>query len=118
MAATLVMAPSALQLGLMRNLSQAEDLLRSWGWLRLRAMRADAMRDALHDPAVRALAGEVLAVAEGGLAPHERPWLAYARYAVDACSTGADRMLRLWRELEGDPNRLAAICRARAVVPL
>ncbi|MFM9870237.1 glutamate-cysteine ligase family protein [Achromobacter xylosoxidans] len=117
-AATLVMAPSALQLGLMRNLSQAEDLLRSWGWLRLRAMRADAMRDALHDPAVRALAGEVLAVAEGGLARHERPWLAYARYAVDACSTGADRMLRLWRELEGDPNRLAAICRARAVVPL
>lgn len=117
-AATVVMAPSALQLGLMRNLSQAEDLLRTWGWLRLRAMRADAIRDALHDPAVLALAGEVLAVAEAGLAPAERHWLAYARYAVDARSTGADRLLRLWREFEGNLDRLARVCRARAVVPL
>lgn len=117
-AATLVMAPSALQLGLMRNLSQAEDLLRAWGWLRLRAMRADAMRNALHDPAVHALAGEVLAVAEGGLAPGERHWLGYARYALAARSSGADRLLRLWHELDGDPRRLAKVCEARAVVPL
>lgn len=117
-AATLVMAPSALQLGLMRNLSQAEELLRAWGWLRLRAMRADAMRDALHDPAVRALAEEVLAVAAAGLAPAERDWLAYARYAIDARNTGADRLLRLWRQHEGDADRLAAVCRARAVVAL
>lgn len=117
-AATLVMAPSALQLGLMRNLAQAEDLLRSWGWLRLRAMRADAMRDALDDDAVRALAGEVLAVAEGGLAPDERHWLAYARYAIESRSTGADRLLRLWRSLEGDAQRLAKVGRQRAAVPL
>ncbi len=118
LAATLVMAPSALQLGLMRNLGQAEDLLRAWGWLRLRAMRADAMRDALDDAAVRALAGEVLAVAEGGLAPDERHWLAYARYAIEARSTGADRMLRLWHSLEGDPRRLAKVGRQRAAVAL
>lgn len=117
-AATLVMAPSALQLGLMRNLSQAEDLLRSWGWLRLRAMRADAIRDALHDAAVFDLATEVLAVAEGGLAPHERHWLAYAKHALDARCTGADRLLRLWREHAGAADRLARVCRARAVVPL
>ena len=117
-AATLVMAPSALQLGLMRNLSQAEDLLRAWGWLRLRAMRADAIRDALHDPAVRALADEVLAVAAGGLAPAERDWLAYARYAIDTRSTGADRLLQLWRQHGDDSDRLAAICRARTLVQL
>lgn len=117
-AATTVMAPSALQLGLMRNLEQAEDLLREWGWLRLRDMRADAMRHALDDDAVWALARDALAVAEGGLAADERHWLDYARYAVDSRSTGADRLLRLWRDLEGDPHRLRAVCRARAAVPL
>jgi gamma-glutamylcysteine synthetase len=117
-AATVVMAPSAVQLGLMRNLAQAEDLLRSWGWLRLRAMRADAMRHALDDDAVHALACDVLAVAQGGLDQDERPWLEYARYAIDTRCTGADRLLRLWREWEASPRRLAEICRARAVVPL
>lgn len=117
-AATTVMAPSAMQLGLMRNLAQAEDLLREWGWLRLRDMRADAMRHALGDDAVWALARDALAVAEGGLAAEERHWLDYARYVIDSRSTGADRLLRLWRDLEGDPNRLRAVCRARAAVPL
>lgn len=117
-AATTVMAPSALQLGLMRNLDQAEDLVRAWGWLRLRDLRADAMRHALDDGALRALARDVLAVAEGGLEAGERHWLDYARYVVDTGSTGADRLLRLWREHEGDPQRLRAVCRARAAVPL
>ncbi|NMK47586.1 glutamate-cysteine ligase family protein [Achromobacter sp. Bel] len=117
-AATTVMAPSALQLGLMRNLAQAEDLLRSWGWLRLRAMRADAMRHALDDDAVHALVRDVLAVAEGGLDGDERHWLDYARYVADTRCTGADRLLRLWRGLDGNSDQLAAVCRARAVVPL
>lgn len=117
-AATTVMAPSALQLGLMRNLDQAQDLVRAWGWLRLRDMRADAMRHALDDDTVLALARDVLAVAKGGLAPDEQHWLDYARYAVDSRSTGADRLLRLWRDHAGDPRRLRAVCRARAAVPL
>jgi hypothetical protein len=117
-AATTVMAPSALQLGLMRNLGEAEALLREWGWLRLRDLRAEAMRHALDHDAVWALARDALAVAEGGLADGERHWLDYARYAVETRSTGADRLLRLWREREGDPGRLGAVCRARAVIPL
>lgn len=117
-AATTVMAPSALQLGLMRNLEQAEDLVRDWGWLRLRALRADAMRHALDDDAVCALARDVLAVAEGGLDAGERHWLDYARYAAGSRSTGADRLLLLWREQAGQSGRLQAVCRARAVVPL
>ncbi|SSW69841.1 hypothetical protein AVE30378_03690 [Achromobacter veterisilvae] len=117
-AATIVMAPSALQLGLMRNLGEAEALLREWGWLRLRDLRAEAMRHALDHDAVWALARDTLAVAEGGLADGERHWLDYARYAVDTRSTGADRLLRLWREREDDPDRLGAVCRARAVIPL
>ncbi len=117
-AATTVMAPSALQLGLMRNLDQAEDLVREWGWLRLRGLRADAMRHALEDDAVCALARDALAVAEGGLDAEERHWLDYARYAADTRSTGADRLLRLWRAHAGDTRRLGAVCRARTVVPL
>ncbi len=117
-AATLVMAPSALQLGLMRNLDEAEALLREWGWLRLRDLRAEAMRHALDHDAVWALARDTLAVAARGLDDGERHWLDYAAYAVDARNTGADRLLRLWREREGDPRRLRAVCRARAAIPL
>ncbi|SEJ51557.1 glutamate-cysteine ligase family protein [Achromobacter sp. NFACC18-2] len=117
-AATTVMAPSALQLGLMRNLDAAEDLMREWGWLRLRGLRAVAMRDALDDDAVCALARDTLAVAQASLDAGERRWLDYARYVVDSRSTGADRLLRLWRGHAADTRRLAAVCRARAVLPL
>ena len=61
------LAPSALQLGLLRNPAQAEALMRDWGWHRLRALRQIAIRDALADDAVHALARDVVQVAHDGL---------------------------------------------------
>lgn len=108
------LAASALQLGLMRNLAQAEALVQQWGWLRLRRMRAVAIRDALEDDAVFALSREVLAVAAGGLDAADRQWLAYAGFILETRCTGADRLLRLWSETPGPvPAKLAAVCAAR-----
>lgn len=111
-----VLSPSAVQLGLMRNLGQAEQLWRDWGWTRLRAMRADAIRHALEDDAVHALARDVLDVARAGLPAAERRWLAYADHVLQTGRTGADRLLALWREHEGRGDRLARVCERREVL--
>ena len=117
-ARTAVVAPSAVQLGLMRNLDQAEQLWRDWGWARLRGMRADAIRHALDDDMVQALARDVLDVARAGLPAAERHWLAYADHALQTRRTGADRLLALWREHEGRDDRLARVCARREVLAL
>lgn len=114
-AASAPIAPSALQLGLLRNLDEAERLWRDWGWARLRGMRADAIRHALEDDAAHALARDVLAVARAGLPPAERHWLDYAGHAVETRRTGADRLRDLWRAHEGQADRLARVCEQRRV---
>lgn len=101
--ATAVMGASALQLGLLRNLAEAETLVREWGWLTLRSLRTPALCHALDDAQVRALCQDVLAVAGGGLDAADQHWLAYPRYVLDVGSTAADAMLRLWR---GSPREV------------
>jgi len=116
-ASSVPMAPSAIQLGLMRNLNQAEQLWRDWGWLQLRELRASAIRHALADDTVYALATEVMAVAREGLAEDEHCWLAYADYVLTSRCTGADRLLALWNQTATSPrDRLLALCAARTVV--
>ena len=114
-AASAPIAPSAVQLGLLNRLDDAERLWRDWGWERLRGLRAVAIRNALADGQVRALADEVLDVARSGLPSAERHWLDYAEHAVRTRRTGADRLLELWRDEAGRPDRLARVCERRRV---
>lgn len=114
-AATAPVAPSAVQLGLLNNLTEAEQLWRQWGWETLRELRGAAIRAALDDDRVRALAQDVLAVARAGLPKDEQRWLAYAEQAVQARRTGADRLLELWQAYAGRPDRLARIGEQRRV---
>jgi hypothetical protein len=97
-AAAAPLSATALQLGLLRNLARSEALAQSWGWNNLRALRPRAIRFALEDDAVFALATEALAIARAGLSAKEARWLAYADYALNTRRAAADRMLRLWRE--------------------
>ncbi|WP_454688420.1 glutamate-cysteine ligase family protein [Achromobacter aloeverae] len=109
-AMTAPLAPSAMQLGLLRNLAQAESLIKEYGWLTLRGLRATAIEAALDDGLAYRLAADTLTVAEAGLADADRRWLAYARYTLDTRCTGADRLLSLWQAAHGDAaSRLAAI---------
>lgn len=98
-ARSVVLAPMALQLGLLRRLDDAVLLVRDWGWERLRTLRTRAIRDALADDAVYQLCDAVLAVARSGLDVQEQAWLAYADYALAARECGADRLLATWRAL-------------------
>ena len=66
LASTVTISPSALQLGLLRNIEQAEALMQKWGGYVL-GVCAQAMKYALADDAVCALARDVLHVAGQGL---------------------------------------------------
>lgn len=109
-AGTVIMGPLAVQTGLLSNLPQALDLIKAWGWADLGALRRDAMRHALQHKKVRELCRQVLSVAEEGLLPHERRWLAYPRHVLASGRTGADRLLSTWNGAVGDSQaRLEAV---------
>lgn len=110
-----VISPSALQLGLLRNLPEAENLVTRWGWLRLRSLRATAIATALADDTIEALCREVIEVAAAGLESCDRHWLDYPRYNLDSRTTGADRLMRLWSAGDTRAANLAHIARERAL---
>lgn len=116
LASTVTISPSALQLGLLRNIEQAEAVMQKWGWLRLRGMRAQAIKYALADDAVCALAQDVLHVAGQGLDGADQHWLDYPRYVLESRKTGADRLLELWCSSQGSATeRLAALSEAHTI---
>lgn len=108
-ASSVVMAPAAIQAGLLANLEAAEHLLRNWGWRRLCGLRTPAIEQALDCSDIHALVGEVLCVARAGLAPDDQVYLDYAEWVWRNRRTGADRCLEWWRSWGGDPaERLVA----------
>ncbi len=115
-ASTATLAPSAVQMGLLANLDEATRLVDAWGWARLAGLRERAMRLALADDEVHALAGEVLAVARAGLGPLDRPWLAHAEWTWRHRRTAADRLLQTWREGGDRAARLRRVAERHAVL--
>lgn len=119
-ARSLLLAPIALQRGLLANLALASRLVDSWGWQALGELRETAMRHGLADERVAALCAEVLALAREGLAPDERPWLAYAEYVQDTGRNSADRLLDTWNAASGSAEKrlLAVLARHAALHPV
>ncbi len=116
---SVAVAPSAIQLGLMRNLGSALDLVRDWGWANLSELRAQAITHAVSHDQVHALARDVVAVARAGLAAEDTKWLAYPDYVLETRRTGATRLLDLWRQPHGSPGqRLAHVVRQRRALAL
>jgi gamma-glutamylcysteine synthetase len=111
-AATAPLSASAIQLGWLRNLEEAENLVQTWGWRKLQTLRGQAMRHALDDDEVFALTRDALSVARAGLSAEEQHWLKYADYVTQTRRTGADRMIELWAQYSSDLEKL---CTQRAV---
>lgn len=97
-ARSVLVGPSALQLGLLNNLDDALCLVRDWGWMELGQLRETAIRHGLDDARVRALCADVLSVGRGGLSNTDHQWLAYVDYVVTSGSSGADRLLASWHD--------------------
>lgn len=108
-ARSVLMAPMAVQLGLLNNADAARQLVQDWGWEQLGELRLAAMRDGLADVRVRALTAEVLTVAQAGLSEADGQCLAYARYVLESGRSAADRLLDTWNRVLGHEDRLARL---------
>lgn len=104
-----LIAPTALQAGLLANLDAAWQLVRDRGWHELGELRQAAIRHGLAHDGVRALCADVMAVARAGLTAQDRPWLAYADYVLESGRTAADHLLDTWHSAGSGADRLAAL---------
>lgn len=118
-AASCVVAASAMQAGLLRNLSEAQGVVNRWGWRNLGELRGAAIASALEGEVnglrIADLCREVLDVAERGLDYDERWMLAYPRYVCETGQTGADRAISLWDDIGPSANNFRFLCQRRMV---
>lgn len=116
-ARSVIVAPSAMQAGLLGNLDEACRLLRDRTWEGLGALREPAMRFGLAHEGVRSLCAEVLAIAWDGLDAGDRRWLAYPEFVLATGRSAADRMLDTWVSAAGEPEaRMRAVLSRHAAL--
>lgn len=108
-ARSVLVAPTALQQGLLAEPEASWQLVQDWGWDELGRLRQVAIRDGLADTRVRALCADVLAVAHGGLHADDAHHLAYADYVLQSGRSGADRLMETWNSLPGGEGRLQGL---------
>lgn len=108
-ARSVLMAPTAMQLGLLGNVDEAWQLVQDWGWDELGTLRQTAMQAGLADDRVKALCADALAVAHAGLPEADGLHLAYADYVLHSGRSAADRFLDTWNSVSGCQDRLARL---------
>lgn len=92
------LSPSALQLGIINNLSKAHQvLIEPYSWDQLKILREQAIKKGLNGSAgnltVFDFAKKALEVAMEGLNPEEQRYLQYAVYVLEQKTNGADRAI-------------------------
>ncbi|XKH36716.1 glutamate-cysteine ligase family protein [Azospirillum doebereinerae] len=122
-AASVVLAPAALQKGLMANPQAWARLSALAPWEALPALRDAAIRDGLRGEGagltLRAFANRVVEEAALGLADEEHWMLAYPLHALTAGRNGADRALARYEALCGHPaERIRRIAAERIAHPM
>lgn len=122
LARNVVIAPSAFQAGLLRNLEKASSFLFAHDWADLGALRMAAIRDGLHGTvgtlSVRNFAERLFEIAREGLAPDEQKYLTYFEHVLRTGQNGADRQLSwLQRHHQGSVSGLPELIKSRFVVP-
>jgi len=122
-AASVVLAPAALQKGLMANPQAWTRLSALAPWDALPALRDAAIRDGLRGDAggltLRGFAVRVVEEAALGLADEEHWMLAYPLHALTTGRNGADRALARYEALSGPPaERIRGIAAERVTQPM
>jgi hypothetical protein len=96
-AKSVVISPSAIQAGLIENLSESVALLEKYDWKLLGRLREVAIKDGLSGEVdgitVKELAEKVIEVATGGIKPTETWMLSYPEWVLRSGKNGADRAL-------------------------
>ncbi|MDP2630395.1 MAG: glutamate-cysteine ligase family protein [Candidatus Uhrbacteria bacterium] len=99
-ARSVVISPSAIQYGLIRNLKESKELLEKYQWGDLSRLRGEAIANGLaaewNGLHVREFAAEVLDIASRGLDEKEHWMLAYPKYVLSSGKNGSDRALEIF----------------------
>lgn len=117
-ARSMVIGPSAIQTGLLRNREAGRRFLESYAWADLLGLRAAAIKDGLEGEyngiPVKKICGEVLDIAADGLDSAEEWMLEYARFTLASGKSGADRALDFYESgATSGRERLKELIRAR-----
>ncbi|MFN2267601.1 MAG: glutamate-cysteine ligase family protein [Desulfonatronovibrio sp.] len=120
---SLVISPSAIQYGLLRNLSQSLMLMEKYRWTDLLGLRNEAVKNALDGDyngiKVKDLCMDVVETAAQGLDPDNEWMLAYPQWVLQTGKTSADRALdRLSRMTGSLKERIAKLTLERRIVPV
>lgn len=121
---SVVISPSAIQLGLIRNLPEAKELFEKYQWGDLSALRSEAIVKGLsaEHNGIRAsdLALRVLEVAGRGLNTDEQWMLAYPEHVLSSGKNAADRALELFEKFSGTSveDRIRRVVLARSAIIL
>lgn len=121
--ASVVIAPSALQFGLLRNLEQASRWMARWPWEMLPALRQAAVQEGLQGRVgtftVHAFCDQVLELAGAGLDRADAWMLAYPEQVLRQGCNGADRALAAYSRLPGSQAaKMQALIQARQALPV
>lgn len=119
-AQSVVIAPSVIQAGLIRNLKEASTLIDSYPWPLLRELREQAIIQGLQgevdEVIVYDFAKKVLEIAAKGLTKEEQKLLAYPLWVIETRKNGADRAIEIVENYPGSfENALVSLVKSRAV---
>ena len=96
-ASSVIIAPAAIQAGLIRNLEESSAYIDSIPWLKLKALREAAIKDGLAGEVdgltVFDFANKILEIAAKGLTVDEQRYLAYPQWVLENKQNGADRAI-------------------------
>ncbi|TYT75921.1 glutamate-cysteine ligase family protein [Desulfobotulus mexicanus] len=120
---SLVISPSAMQYGLLRNLKQTSMLMEKYRWTDLLGLRNEAVKNALDGEyngiKVKDLCMDVVETAAQGLELEHQWMLDYPLWVLQTGKTGADRALDRLSRMNGSlRDRIGKLILERRAVPI
>lgn len=120
-AKSVIISPSALQAGLIKNLAKVTKYLDKFEWSILGKLRDTAIKDGLQGKAgnltVEEFTKNILALAEEGLEQREKWMLNYPKWVLKTKQNGADRAIKFVSKFKGNLNEaLVELVKARKVI--
>jgi hypothetical protein len=120
-AQSVLIAPSALQKGLLFNLEKTVSYIDSFDWHVLEKLRNAAITDGLHGKvgniSVKTFTENILLLAKAGLEKREQKYLAYPLWVLEQEKNGADRAIAYIKTHKGIPKEaISSLIQKRAVL--
>lgn len=118
---SVIISASAIQKGLLDNMTETKSLLDNYGWTNLVGLRYEGIRKGLNAEykgiKIRDLCKDCINVAGKGLSSQEHWMLTYPEYVLSSNKSGADRAIEAFENLTGsEVDRIRQLIMQREMV--